>query len=88
MQQWTDEDRQPLEQDLVGGAEQVVRPLDRGPHRAVPVGAGSPAVLGVAAWLGLVVGKPLETAASRTTADGASIIMWLTMLFFEIATGV
>jgi Domain of unknown function (DUF4386) len=43
--------------------------------------------LGVVASLILVVGVPLETAAGRMTADGASIILWLPMLVFEIATG-
>lgn len=53
--------------------------------RAVPIPL---AVLGVVASLILVVAVPLETAAGRTTADGASIIMWLPMFAFEIATGV
>ncbi|MDT3444428.1 DUF4386 domain-containing protein [Pseudofrankia sp. BMG5.37] len=53
--------------------------------RSIPVPL---AALGVGASLILVVGVPLETAASRTTAEGASIIMWLPMFVFEIATGV
>ncbi len=53
--------------------------------RSVPVPF---AALGVVASLILVIGVPLETAAGRTTADGASIILWLPMFVFEIATGV
>jgi hypothetical protein len=46
------------------------------------------AVLGAVASLILVVGIPLETAAGSTTAEGASIVMWLPMFVFEIVTGV
>jgi hypothetical protein len=53
--------------------------------RSIPVPL---AALGVGASLILVVGVPLDTAASRTTAQGASIIIWLPMFVFEIATGV
>lgn len=53
--------------------------------RSIPVPL---ATLGVVASLILAVGVPLETAAGRTTGDGASIIMWLPMFAFEIATGV
>jgi len=52
--------------------------------RAIPVPL---AALGVGASLILVVGVPLDTAASRTTAQGASIIIWLPMFVFEITTG-
>jgi hypothetical protein len=40
--EWAGEHRQPLEQQLLAGREQVVGPPDRGPQRAVPVGAGPP----------------------------------------------
>jgi uncharacterized protein DUF4386 len=52
--------------------------------RSIPVPL---AVLGMAASLLLVAGVPAETAAGHTTAEGASIVMWLPMFAFEITTG-
>lgn len=53
--------------------------------RSIPVPLAG---LGVVASLVLVVGVPLQTAAGRTTAGGASIVLWLLMFAFEITTGV
>lgn len=52
--------------------------------RSIPVVL---AVLGLVASLILVVGVPLQTAAGRDTAEGASAVIWIPMIVFEITTG-
>jgi len=44
-------------------------------------------LLGLVASLILVVGVPLQTAASRSTVDGASGAIWIPMIIFELSTG-
>ena len=53
--------------------------------RSIPVVL---AALGLVASLILVVGVPIQTAASRDTVDGAGIVIWIPMIVFEISTGV
>jgi hypothetical protein len=52
--------------------------------RSVPIVL---AVLGLLASLALVVGVPLQTAAGRDTVEGASAVIWIPMIIFEITTG-
>jgi hypothetical protein len=52
--------------------------------RSIPVVL---AALGLAASLILVVGVPIQTAASRDTVDGAGIVIWIPMIVFETSTG-
>jgi len=44
-------------------------------------------LLGLVASLTLVVGVPLQTAASHSTVDGASGAIWVPMIIFEVVTG-
>jgi hypothetical protein len=52
--------------------------------RSIPVAL---AALGVSASLILVVGVPLQTAGGQATTEGASAVIWIPMIIFEISTG-
>ncbi|WP_460707673.1 DUF4386 domain-containing protein [Myceligenerans halotolerans] len=52
--------------------------------RAIPMFLS---VTGLVASLILVVAIPMETAAGVTTAEGASMLLWLPMFVFEIGAG-